>query len=196
MWTARCKTWCLDRCLLDGRGPNALSAPGAVWGPRLRPATLGAVDGLVTTFAVVVAGTTADVATNAIVSVAVATMLADAVSMCVGEYLSSQPTVGRREAAIFATTCGASFVCFGALPIAAFATTRRPASATAAFVAALFWLGGARAALSAQREGSVGVVGRLLPLVEVLLLGAVAAGVCLLAALVAGNEGGDTGVNK
>ena len=140
------------------------------WASRARPAVLGAVDGIVTTFAVLVSGDVTGVDQDTIVVVALATMLADAVSMTVGEYLSSKATSGWREAVVNALICGTCFVASGAVPILASVVDGSVAAVAAVFASMLILLGGVRGLLTTVSVPT--------SIVEVSLLGSAAGAVC------------------
>ena len=81
--------------------------------PLLRPAVLGGVDGIITTLAVLWGG----MRTESVVRIATATLVADALSMGVSEFLSSREEGKAKEAATRGGVCLLSFATFGGVPI-------------------------------------------------------------------------------
>lgn len=145
-----------------------------------RAAVLGALDGTITSFAVVAAAKlTQDVVRTAIV-VGTASVVADGMSMGVSEYASSAPT-GERHAVRNGVACFLGFVLAGVVPLAAFVVADGGLVCAASFAlvsltALSFW----QARATHAHLGSV--------LARVVSLGALGGGVALgvahLAALV------------
>lgn len=122
-----------------GASPRRLDAAGVTDGPcpsrLLRPAVLGAVDGLITTFAVLVSGIVADVDRGSVVLIAMSSLIADGFSMGVSEALSVRSELSLKPALIQGTACLLSFLVAGALPLVAFSLF--PALRDAALAAAI-----------------------------------------------------------
>jgi VIT1/CCC1 family predicted Fe2+/Mn2+ transporter len=108
--------------------PEARDAPSH---DRVRPVVLGAIDGMVTSFVVVASGFAGRVEYGAVVLIAVASLVADAVSMTASEYLSSRSTqrVTVADARRQAVLCGAAFLAGGAPTLVAFTATGGDTSA-------------------------------------------------------------------
>ena len=141
----------------------------------------GANDGIITTFAVVAGVTGGSLTTRAVLIVGAANLIADGLSMGVGNYLSIRSTEGALEAQDlperearparhgFATFL--AFVAIGALPLIPyllpeFALDRFSLSVFLT-LAALFGVGASRAAVTVDRWWTAGL--------EMLLLGVVVA---------------------
>lgn len=103
----------------------------------LRASLLGAVDGVITSFAIVAGAHAGDLGEGSMLVVAVSSLLADGLSMGVSEYLSSSSEKERAESVrgggsvregsiqqarpeVLGVACFASFVSAGAVPILAF----------------------------------------------------------------------------
>ena len=93
----------------------------------LRASILGAVDGVITSFAIVAGAHAGELGTSAMLVVAVSSLLADGVSMGVSEFLSSASerakvvaVSGGMRPELLGVACFASFVSAGAVPIVAF----------------------------------------------------------------------------
>ena len=149
----------------------------------LRDLIYGANDGIITTFAVVAGVTGGALSSRTVLIVGLANLLADGLSMGVGNYLSIRSHEGARaaqnlpeeEASPFrhAVATIAAFVSAGALPLAPYFVG---GSGTTSFVVAialtaiaLFTVGALRAAVTLDRWWTAGI--------EMLLLGAAAAAV-------------------
>lgn len=113
----------------------------------LRAALLGGVDGTISSFAVVAGVDAGGWAERGVLVVGVATTLADALSMGVSEYLSSE--AARDDAALAApvrrvpplglgAACFTAFALSGAVPIVAYVASRGSVLASAMF--SLVWL--------------------------------------------------------
>ena len=121
----------------------------------LRPAILGGVDGVITSFTIVAGASAGALSTRAVVVVGTSSLLADGVSMGVSEFLSSaaatagRSTDGALSPARLGLVCFSSFVFFGALPLAAYLALMDSLAASAASaLAALAILGVARARIA------------------------------------------------
>ena len=157
----------------------------------------GANDGIVTTFAVVAGVTGGALSARAVLIVGAANLIADGLSMGVGNYLSIRSTESAREAENlpeqearparhgFATF--AAFVVIGAVPLLPYLVPDvlidRFAMSVFLTLAALFAVGASRAAVTVDRWWTAGL--------EMLLLGVVVAAVAygsgaLVAALING----------
>jgi VIT1/CCC1 family predicted Fe2+/Mn2+ transporter len=149
----------------------------------IRDLVYGANDGIITTFAVVAGVTGGDLSRRAVLIVGIANVLADGLSMGVGNYLSirahesalaaeSRPEEESHPARHGVATFLA-FVVAGILPLAPYAlpggNAVRFAASTLLTLVALFTVGASRAAVTTDRWWSAGV--------EMLLLGVVVAGV-------------------
>lgn len=93
----------------------------------LKAAVLGANDGIITTFAVVAGVVGAGLPIQTIIILGVANMLADGISMALGDYLGEQSVSQLQKkkhaplSEFFATTSGVTFIAFviaGSLPLA------------------------------------------------------------------------------
>ena len=150
----------------------------------IRDLIYGANDGLITTFAVVAAVSGGALSTRTVLIVGMANLLADGLSMGVGNYLSirSQEHVRRtlslpEEEAAPVRHAVATFLAFaaaGVIPLVAYVVpavppSARVATATTATFAALFGVGALRSTVTDQPALSGGL--------EMLGLGAVVAGV-------------------
>ena len=150
----------------------------------LRDLIYGANDGIITTFAVVAGVTGGSLSSRTVLIVGLANLLADGLSMGVGNYLSIRSHEGARaaqnlpeeEASPFrhAVATIAAFVSAGALPLAPYfvggsEVTTSFAVAIALTAIALFTVGALRAAVTLDRWWTAGI--------EMLLLGAAAAAV-------------------
>lgn len=89
---------------------------------QLRPAILGAVDGTITSFAVIATGFAGAVSKHSVLVIGFGSLFADAVSMASGEYLSVRgeglPWVCAMRNGI---VCGVAFVAAGCLPLLIYA---------------------------------------------------------------------------
>ena len=122
----------------------------------VRPAVLGGVDGLVTSFVIVAAGVAGSIEKRIVLLFGVASLVADAVSMAASEFLSVRTEGGLLAAALKqGSVCAASFLLLGALPLVAFAlsaTTSVTATSTiAVFAIALCGIGLVRARFTGER---------------------------------------------
>ena len=132
----------------------------------VRASLLGAVDGVVTSFAIVAGSFAGALSSSVVVILGFSSVLADGLSMGISEYLSTAT-----DRTVWpAVACFASFVVCGLVPIGVYLATDGDAVACVVFVIAeLMGLGVARACAT----GTSAVHG----LVETTLLGAVAGGV-------------------
>lgn len=87
----------------------------------VRPFVLGSIDGLVTSFVILASGFAGEVVKASVVTIGVASLLADAFSMGVSEYLSSRTEESVGDATIMGAMCFLSFVVFGCVPLIAYA---------------------------------------------------------------------------
>ncbi len=141
----------------------------------------GANDGIITTFAVVAGVTGGSLSTRAVVIVGAANLIADGLSMGVGNYLSIRSTESAREAqalpeqearpARHGLATFLAFVVVGSLPLLPYvlpdvAIDRFPVSALLT-LAALFGVGASRAIVTVDRWWTAGL--------EMLLLGVIVA---------------------
>jgi VIT1/CCC1 family predicted Fe2+/Mn2+ transporter len=164
----------------------------------LKDAVYGANDGLITTFAVVASVEGGALSRRAVLVVGVANLLADGLSMAVGNYLSirSNESVRRAQAlpeeeaspTRHATATFLAFAIAGAVPLVPYLVTAwpaaaRPAGAVFATFAALFGVGAARAAVTDEGWLPSGL--EMLGLGMIVAIVAYAAGVAV-AALAAG----------
>ena len=149
----------------------------------LRDLVYGAIDGIVTTFAVVAGVTGGALSVTVVLVVGVANLLADGLSMGVGNYLSIRSHESARarqnlpEEEAFPYRHGlatfASFVVAGAVPLLPYAADIAPAvrfwASIVMTLVALFVVGSLRSAVTVQRWHRAGL--------EMLLLGAIVAAV-------------------
>ena len=148
----------------------------------IRDIVYGANDGIITTFAVVAGVTGGALSPNAVLIVGTANLLADGLSMGVGNYLSIRSHEGARaaqdlpeEEASPARHGLATFLAFataGVLPLLPYAfggaTSVRFGASIVVTFAALFVIGAMRSLVTVDRWETAGL--------EMLLLGAVVAG--------------------
>lgn len=159
----------------------------------LRDMVYGAIDGIVTTFAVVAGVTGGALSARAVLIVGIANLFADGLSMGVGNYLSIRSHESMRaaqalpeEEASPARHGAATMTAFGiagAVPLAPYLLGASGSgafyAASALTLAALFLVGASRAAITVDRWWRAGL--------EMLLLGAlVAAAAYATGAIVAG----------
>ena len=85
-----------------------------------RPALLGAMDGLVTSFVIVLSGIVASVTSAHVLVIGGASLVADGISMAVSEFISTRGELSRVDASKTAVTCGVCFVMGGATPLVVF----------------------------------------------------------------------------
>ena len=115
----------------------------------LRAMLLGAVDGVITSFAVVASASALSDARDAALVVGSASVVADGLSMGVSEFLSSDAERTRGVAgappALLGAACFASFVGAGAVPLAVFLASGGVAAAASFSLVELVLLGAARA---------------------------------------------------
>ena len=141
----------------------------------------GANDGIITTFAVVAGVTGGSLTTRAVLIVGAANLIADGLSMGVGNYLSIRSTEGALEAqdlperearpARHGLATFLAFVAIGALPLIPYVLPEfafdRFSLSVFLTLAALFGVGASRAAVTVARWWTAGL--------EMLLLGVVVA---------------------
>ena len=155
----------------------------------LRSSVLGAVDGTISSFAVVAGAHVHRSALVAVLVIGISTVFADGLSMGVSEYLSASAQLTRdgimrgrwqaaRRSALSGALCFASFVVCGSVPLLSYAASNESLLSSAMFsLATLMALGAARS--RASRE----------PILHGLLqtggLGALAGGVAYAAGKVA-----------
>lgn len=141
----------------------------------LRPAILGAVDGLITSFVIVAGGLASDTAKSKIMLIGFSSLVADGISMGVSESMSSRAQDGLSlgQAGALGLVCFISFVIFGCFPLVGFAAgVTSEASRVASivmFAVFLFIVGAVRAFITKESY--------LLATGETVILGAVAGGV-------------------
>lgn len=117
----------------------------------LRPAILGGVDGVITSFAIVAGVHAGELGVRAVVLMGTSSVAADGLSMGVSEYLSTVSTDGRRRAGIQGVLCFASFVLNGAIPIFFYAVVSSRLLAVAMFsLVQLMLLGCVRSRLAGE----------------------------------------------
>jgi VIT1/CCC1 family predicted Fe2+/Mn2+ transporter len=166
----------------------------------LRDMVYGANDGIITTFAVVAGVTGGALSSRAVLIVGVANLLADGLSMGVGNYLSIRSHESARAAqdlpeeeaapARHGVATLLAFVAAGAVPLLPYvmgaAGTSRFVLSVALTMAALFLVGALRSLVTVDRWWTAGL--------EMLLLGVVVAAAAYgSGALVAGVIGADAG---
>lgn len=141
----------------------------------VRPALLGAVDGLITSFVIVAGGLASDTDKRRILLIGFSSLIADGISMGVSESISSRAQDGLAlvQAATLGAICFTSFIAVGCFPLVGFAIGQDEMTARAlsiAFFALLLALvGGARAAIT--RENFIWAT------TETIILGAIAGGI-------------------
>jgi len=140
------------------------------------PAVLGAVDGLITSFVIVASGAAGALEKRGVVVVLASSLVADAFSMGVSEYLSSRLSLARRLALLEGLVCFLSFAVAGAVPLLAYALLPPPTDVGASgalFAVALLGVGLVRGASSPSAGWSA---------LEVFALGVAASGLSVLVA--------------
>lgn len=139
-----------------------------------RPFVLGAVDGLVTSFVIIAAGFTAEVSKKSTIVIGVSSLVADAFSMGVSEYLSTRHEQDLKNSIKTGFACFISFVTFGGVPLIAFsiANTRdlQLTFSIVSFLIALTVLGSVHGYVTNARR-------KLKRLFEILTLGTIAGGI-------------------
>lgn len=144
------------------------------------PAVLGAVDGLITSFVVVASGAAGALEKRGVIVVLASSLVADAFSMGVSEYLSSRLSLARRLALLEGLVCFLSFAAAGAVPLLAYALLPPPTDVGASgalFAVALLGVGLVRGASSPGAGWSA---------LEVFALGVAASGLSVLVAWAVG----------
>ena len=115
----------------------------------LRAAMLGAVDGVITSFAVVASASALEDARDAALTVGAASVVADGLSMGVSEFLSSASERAGGAAgaspALLGVACFVSFVAAGTLPLVVFLASEGVLAAACFALVELMLLGSARA---------------------------------------------------
>lgn len=141
----------------------------------LRPALLGAVDGLITSFVIVAGGLASETAKSKILLIGFSSLVADGLSMGVSESISSRAQDGLSlcQAGALGLVCLVSFIVVGCFPLVGFAagttTEASRAASIALFAVFLVAVGGARALITKEAC--------LLATAETVVLGAIAGGV-------------------
>tara|TARA_B110000046_G_C12981853_1_gene393702 strand:+ start:380 stop:883 length:504 start_codon:yes stop_codon:yes gene_type:complete len=89
----------------------------------LRPALLGAVDGLITSFVIVAGGLASETEKSKILLIGFSSLIADGISMGVSESISSRAQGGLPlgQTALLGLVCLTSFVIVGCFPLVGFA---------------------------------------------------------------------------
>lgn len=151
-----------------------LPPPPAPWRQRyVRPALLGMIDGLITSFAIVAGGLASGAATRAVLLIGWSSLLADGLSMGASEALSSRAQHGGglpwRTAAARGGVCFAGFVTSGAAPLLGYTLGPDGLGSALLFLAGLVAVGAGRAWASDEP--------RLRAVVEVTAVGAAAGAV-------------------
>lgn len=184
----------------DLSGHPELDTPLAIARHYLGDLVYGAIDGIITTFAIVAGVAGASMSRRVIIVLGVANLIADGFSMAASNYLSirSRGAVdtaeGRHVAEPYALKHGfatlVAFVVAGSVPLITFVFNIAPDSqfavTTVLTLAALFAVGAARSKVAGERWWASGA--------EMLVVGAIAAGVAYgigrwLATVTGGNLG-------
>lgn len=122
----------------------------------LRPALLGAVDGLITTFVIIAGGVAGNVPKRSILVIALSSLIADALSMGVSEGISSHAQLGtsRASALMNGLACFTSFILLGSIPVGVYAASgskdASEISSISVFVVMLVVIGCVRAHLTRE----------------------------------------------
>lgn len=120
----------------------------------LRAAMLGAVDGVITSFAVVASASVLEDARRAALAVGAASVVADGLSMGVSEFLSSTSERAGGAAgaspALLGVVCFGSFVVAGAVPLVVFLASGGVLAAACFALVELMLLGSARARVTGE----------------------------------------------
>ena len=121
----------------------------------VRASLLGAVDGAITSFAIVAGANALTSSRSTVLVVGSSSLLADGVSMGVSEYLSSasEKAAEKKTSArpvVQGALCLTSFVMAGVVPLGAYLASESLLAASAIFLLELMALGGARTALSGE----------------------------------------------
>jgi VIT1/CCC1 family predicted Fe2+/Mn2+ transporter len=134
------------------RKPKANPAAAPPSPSLLRPALLGAVDGLITSFVIIASGLAAEVASPAVLGIGLASLVADGVSMGASEVISSGSESGAtvRALALKGAACFLSFVAFGACPLLVFYASPSVGPSAGAFVTLLFAIALGRSRLTRE----------------------------------------------
>ena len=101
-----------------------------------RPFVLGSIDGLITSFVILAGGFAGSIDKRAVLLIGVSSLVADAFSMGVSEYLSSRTEQTLTDASLMGLSCFLSFFLFGLLPILAYVFA--PSDTEATFVVTAF----------------------------------------------------------
>ena len=86
----------------------------------LRPSVLGAIDGLITTFIIIMAGIAGDISNKSILIIGFASLFGDAFSMGTSEFLSSRTETPLKKSMKRGLVCGLSFCLFGCVQLITF----------------------------------------------------------------------------
>jgi VIT1/CCC1 family predicted Fe2+/Mn2+ transporter len=122
----------------------------------LRPALLGAVDGLITTFVIIAGGVAGGVPKRSVLVIALSSLIADALSMGVSEGISSRAQMGTSRSGAFMNglACFSSFILLGSIPVGAYAASgskdASEISSISVFVVMLVVIGCVRAHLTGE----------------------------------------------
>lgn len=121
----------------------------------LRATLLGGIDGVVTSYAVVAGSHTVELSTDALLVVSFSSLIADAVSMGISEFLSSTGERAARKTSegtrpfFLGMACFLSFVLFGVLPILTYVwTAGKLLTVTIFSIVEMMILGSARTLIS------------------------------------------------
>lgn len=137
--------------LVFGRCRVAVYGFDTVRTTYIRPALLGAVDGLITSFVIVAGGLASNTDKRRILLIGFSSLIADGLSMGVSESISSRAQDGLafRRAALLGFVCFASFIVIGCVPLVGFAiassVTLARSLSIVFFGVMLFVVGGLRA---------------------------------------------------
>ena len=135
----------------------------------LRSAVLGAVDGVITSFAIVAASDAGDLGNRAVIIVGFASLFGDATSMAVSEALAVRTDAARLYPVLAGASCFAAFVACGLVPLFTYLATASLVSCASFSVTTLMLLGATRARLASAPL--------LTGLLETASLGAAAGGI-------------------
>lgn len=136
----------------------------------LRPAILGGVDGVITSFAIVAGAHSGSLSASVVVLLGLSSVAADGLSMGISEYLSTVSSDGARRALGQGVSCLLSFVCNGVVPIGLYVLVNGKLLSVAMFsIVQLMMLGSLRSYVSRENV--------LVGLTQTATLGALAGGV-------------------
>ena len=85
-----------------------------------RPFILGSMDGLITSFVIIIGGIAGNIKKKYVITIGISSLIADAFSMGVSEYLSSRTENTINISLLYGSLCFMGFLLFGSIPIIGF----------------------------------------------------------------------------